>query len=116
MPSFIPGVWRSYGRTVAPKEAPLLLEVAGREVAISGPSKVFFPAHAETKGDLARFYVTMEQPVMRQMGDRPVLMQRFPDGAGGNSFFQKRIPDTAPDWLQTQVMSTPRTAPSRGRS
>ncbi len=98
---------------MALKEAPLLLEVAGREVAISSPSKVFFPARDETKADLARFYVAMERPVMRQMGDRPVLMQRFPDGARGNSFFQKRIPDSAPGWLHTQVMSTPNGTQSR---
>src|SRR6478752_3357446 len=102
-----------YGRGVAAKEEPLVLEVAGREVAISSPSKVFFPARGETKGDLVRFYVAMEEPVMRQMRDRPVLLQRFPDGARGNSFFKKRVPDSAPAWLQTEIMSTPNGTQSR---
>ena len=44
---------------------------------------------------------------MRTMGGRPVLMQRFPHGAGGSSFFQKRVPDNAPEWLETTIVSTP---------
>ena len=44
---------------------------------------------------------------MRAMQDRPVLLQRYPNGAGGPSFFQKRVPDVRPDWLQTAVVSTP---------
>jgi DNA primase len=44
---------------------------------------------------------------MRTMGGRPVLLQRFPDGAGGPSFFQKRVPKNAPDWLETTTVSTP---------
>ena len=52
---------------------------------------------------------------MRAMGGRPVLMQRFPQGAGGPSFFQKRVPDNAPDWLQTDDGADRRTARRRGR-
>ena len=44
---------------------------------------------------------------MAAMGGRPVLLQRFPDGAGGSSFFQKRVPEARPDWLETTVVSTP---------
>jgi DNA ligase D-like protein (predicted polymerase) len=50
---------------------------------------------------------------MRAMGGRPVLMQRFPHGAGGNSFFQKRVGDGAPDWLETTIVSTPNGTTSR---
>jgi DNA ligase D-like protein (predicted polymerase) len=50
---------------------------------------------------------------MRSMGGRPVLLQRFPSGVGGNSFFQKRIPDSAPDWLATTIVSTPNGTTSR---
>jgi DNA ligase D-like protein (predicted polymerase) len=46
-------------------------------------------------------------PLMRAMGGRPVLLERFPEGAGGPSFFQKRVPASAPDWLQTTTVSTP---------
>ena len=90
-----------------PKPAPVLLEIAGREVRITSPDKVFFPERGETKLDLVHHYVRVAEPLMRAMGGRPTLMQRFPDGATGESFFQKRVPKGAPDWLRTTVMSTP---------
>lgn len=83
------------------------LELAGREVKISNPDKVFFPTRGETKLDLILFYVAIGDALMAAMADRPTLMQRFPDGAKGKSFFQKRVPKGAPEWLQTTTMSTP---------
>src|SRR5215510_15403355 len=74
---------------------------------ISHPDKVFFAERGETKGDLAEHYQRVAEPLMRTMGGRPVLLQRFPDGASGPSFFQKRVPKNIPDWLQTTVVSTP---------
>ncbi len=50
---------------------------------------------------------------MAAMGGRPVLLQRFPNGAGGSSFFQKRVPDSSPDWLETTIVSTPNGTTSR---
>jgi Predicted eukaryotic-type DNA primase len=50
---------------------------------------------------------------MRALGGRPVLMERYPDGAGGSSFFQKRVPKNAPDWLQTTTVQTPNGTPSQ---
>ncbi|MBT8240534.1 MAG: ATP-dependent DNA ligase, partial [Acidimicrobiia bacterium] len=88
----------------APK---ITLELAGREVSISNPEKVFFSKRGETKLDLIEYYRAIEEPLMKAMGGRPVLMQRFPDGASGKSFFQKRVPKGAPDWLQTTVVATP---------
>jgi DNA ligase D len=85
----------------------LVLEVAGREIAISSPEKVFFSARGDTKLDLVRYYLAVAEPLMRAAGGRPTLMQRFPHGAEGSSFFQKRVPETRPDWLQTAVVSTP---------
>jgi DNA ligase D len=93
------------GQTVA-------VEAAGREIPITSPDKVFFPERGETKIDLVRYYQAVEQPLLRAMGDRPVLMQRFPDGAGGPSFFQKRVPKNAPDWLRTTVVQTVNGTPS----
>lgn len=90
-----------------------ILELAGREVKISSPDKVFFPKSGRTKLDLIRYYTTLEEPLLEAMGGRPVLMQRFPDGAGGKSFFQKRVPKGAPDWLVTTVVSTPNGTTSR---
>jgi len=83
------------------------MELAGREVSISSPDKVFFSKRGETKLDLIEYYVTIEAPLMRTMGGRPTLMQRFPDGASGKSFFQKRVPKGAPDWLEQTIVSTP---------
>ncbi len=81
-------------------------EVAGRSVAISSPGKVMFPEHGETKLDLARYYVAVGDALMRTVRDRPTLLQRFPNGVTGQSFFQKRIPGSAPEWLQTTTVAT----------
>jgi DNA ligase D len=83
------------------------VEVAGHDVNVSHPEKVFFPERGETKGDLVDHYLRVEEPLMRTMGGRPVLLQRFPEGATGSSFFQKRVPKDIPDWLQTTTVSTP---------
>jgi DNA ligase D len=83
------------------------VEVAGRTLAITHPDKVWFHASGDTKLDLVRYYLSVEDVVMRQMENRPVLLQRFPEGAGGSSFFQKRVPANAPDWLTTTVVATP---------
>ena len=85
----------------------VLLDLDGREVKVSHPDKVFFPATGHTKMDLVEFYRSIEEPFMRAMRGRPVLLERYPDGAGGKSWFQKRVPKGAPEWLQTTVVSTP---------
>jgi DNA ligase D len=90
-----------------------LLELAGREVRITSPGKVLFAERGETKLDLVRYYAALEGPLMRTMGGRPVLMQRFPQGAGGPSFFQKRVPDKVPEWLETTTVQTVNGTPSR---
>jgi DNA ligase D len=89
------------------------LEIAGRAVAITTPEKVFFDDRGDTKLDLVRYYLAVAEPFMRAAGNRPALMQRFPDGAGGSSFFQKRVPKNAPEWLQTMTVSTPNGTTSR---
>ena len=87
--------------------APIVIEAAGREVRVTNPNKVFFSKRGETKLDLIRYYLAIEEPLMATMAGRPTLLQRFPDGAGGKSFYQKRVPKGAPEWLQTTTMSTP---------
>jgi DNA ligase D len=91
----------------------LELEVAGRTVTVSSPDKVFFPKTGQTKRDLVEYYRAVEAPLLRAMAGRPVLLQRFPNGVGGTSFFQKRVPDSAPDWLETTTVSTPNGTTSR---
>jgi DNA ligase D len=88
------------------------IEAAGRTLVLSSPAKTFFPERGETKLDLARYYLAVEEPLMRALGGRPVLMERYPDGAGGSSFFQKRVPKNAPEWLQTTTVQTPNGTPS----
>jgi DNA ligase D-like protein (predicted polymerase) len=90
-----------------------VIELAGREVRITSPDKVLFNERGETKLDLVRYYAAVAEPLLRTMGGRPVLMQRFPQGASGKSFFQKRVPDNAPDWLQTTTVETVNGTPSR---
>lgn len=95
-----------------PPEA-VTVEADGRAVTITHPHKVFFPQRGETKLDLVRYYQAVREPFLRTMGDRPTLMQRFPNGVGGTSFFQKRVGAGAPEWLQTTVVRTPNGTSSR---
>src|SRR4051812_18949370 len=90
-----------------------VLEIAGREVPITSPGKVYFSGLGATKLDLVEYYLAVGDPLMRTMGGRPVLMQRFPQGAGGPNFFQKRVPDNAPEWLSTTTVQTVNGTPSR---
>lgn len=83
------------------------VEVAGRAVRVSSPDKVYFPARGETKLDLVEYYLAVGDAVMAHLGGRPVMLQRFPEGARGDSFFQKRIPTSAPAWLTTTEVATP---------
>jgi DNA ligase D len=89
------------------------VELAGRAVRVTSPDKVMFPDIGTTKLDLVRYYEAVEAPLMRAMGGRPVLMERYPHGVGGSSFFQKRVPEDAPDWLETTIVSTPNGTTSR---
>jgi DNA ligase D len=84
-----------------------VVEVDGHSIVITSPDKVFFEERGETKLDLVRYYQRVAGPLLAAMGGRPVLLQRFPHGASGSSFFQKRVPENRPDWLQTAVVSTP---------
>lgn len=90
---------------------PVALIAEGRTVEITNPNKVMFPAVGPervgaTKLDLANYYLSVGEPLMRWIRDRPVLLERYPNGVGGQSFYQKRIPDTAPDWLTTTTVQT----------
>jgi bifunctional non-homologous end joining protein LigD len=88
------------------KEA-IEIETAGRKVRLSNPSKVFFPDAGHTKLDVARYYVAVGEAALRHVRERPTTMKRFVDGAGGDFFFQKRVPKGAPEWLQTATVHFP---------
>jgi len=90
-----------------------VIELDGRAVGVSHPDKVFFGDRGETKLDLIRYYEAVRQPFLAATAGRPVLLQRFPNGAGGSSFFQKRVPTNAPEWLTTTTVMTVNGTPSR---
>jgi DNA ligase D len=80
--------------------------VCGHTIEISNPDKVYFPALGATKFDLVDYYLSIAEALSRTAGGRPALLQRFPGGAGGKSFFQKRVPAGAPSWLHTTTVRT----------
>jgi len=83
------------------------LEVDGRSVRLSNPDKVFFPARGETKLDLARYVLAVAPGALRGVYERPTVMRRYPDGALGEAFFQKRVPARRPDWIETTRVTFP---------
>jgi bifunctional non-homologous end joining protein LigD len=83
------------------------LEVAGREVEITNPGKVFFPETGHTKIDLVRYYVAVADGAVRGVADRPMALKRFVNGATGDFFFQKRAPTNRPDWIETVELAFP---------
>ena len=83
------------------------LEAVGHAVRITNPDKVFFPARGETKLDLARYYLAVADGAVRGVCERPTVLKRFPDGATGEPFFQKRVPANRPEWLETVVVTFP---------
>jgi len=83
------------------------LEVDGHAITITHPDKIFFPERDESKMDLIHYYQAVAEPFLRTVQNRPLLLERYPAGAGGKSWFQKRVPANAPDWLTTAVVATP---------
>jgi bifunctional non-homologous end joining protein LigD len=84
-----------------------VLVVAGREVAISNPGKVLFPEANYTKLDLARYYLAVADGALRGAGGRPNVLVRYPDGIGGEFFYQKRAPSARPDWIEVATIRFP---------
>jgi DNA ligase D-like protein (predicted polymerase) len=86
---------------------PEILTIDGHEVTISNPGKVFFPATGHTKLDLVRFYLAVADGAVRGVARRPMALKRFPNGADGEFFFQKRAPDSRPAWIETVTLAFP---------
>jgi bifunctional non-homologous end joining protein LigD len=84
-----------------------VLEVAGRDVTISNPDKVYFPRTGHTKGDLVRYYLAVADGALRGVRARPMALKRFVNGAEGEPFFQKRAPENRPDWIETVTLRFP---------
>ena len=84
-----------------------------REVRVSSPDRVLWPAagmadgRAVTKLDLAEYLVGVADPMLRALGDRPVTLQRFPEGIEGEEFFSKNPPKGVPEWTRTVMCTYP---------
>src|SRR3989441_5310228 len=89
----------------APREE--IIEAAGRQVTISNPDKVFFPRTGHTKLDLVRYYLAVADGALRGVAGRPMALKRYPNGAEGQFFFQKRAPTSRPEWIETVELSFP---------
>jgi DNA ligase D len=93
---------------MAEKGEAVELEVGGRTVRISNPDRVYFSARGETKLDLANYYISVGEGIVRALRERPCMLHRFPSGVDGEKVHQKRVPKGAPPWLQTVRITFPR--------
>ena len=90
-----------------PEREHITLELDGHEVRLTSPSKVVFPKHGHTKLDLCDYYLDVADACIAHLRDRPTTMKRFHSGADGEFFFQKRVPNNAPPWLEQWTMTFP---------
>jgi len=84
------------------------LEVGDRELRISSPDRVYFPALGATKLDLVHYYLAVGEGIVRALYERPCMLHRFPSGVTGEKVHQKRVPGGAPPWLETVRVNFPR--------
>jgi bifunctional non-homologous end joining protein LigD len=84
-----------------------IVEVSGRKVAVSNPDKVMFAGPGYTKRDLVAYYLAVAAGALRGAGGRPMALKRYVNGADGEFFFQKRAPESRPDWIRTVEISFP---------
>ena len=83
------------------------LQVGSRLVKITNPDRVYFPATGATKLDLADYYLSVSDGIVRALRERPCMLHRFPEGTGGERIYQKRLPKGAPDWVETVQVQFP---------
>lgn len=84
-----------------------VLTAAGREVTITNPRKVLFPQAGHTKLDVARYYVAVAEGALRAAGNRPNVLVRYPNGIDGEFFYQKRAPQSRPEWIDVVELKFP---------
>jgi DNA ligase D len=90
------------------KPPPIELEVGEHTVRLSSPDRVYFSERGETKLDLARYYLSVGDGIVRALRDRPCMLHRFPKGVDGPKVHQKRLPAGAPPWVETVRLHFPR--------
>jgi bifunctional non-homologous end joining protein LigD len=86
---------------IPPEATELNLQVEGREVKLTNLRKLFWPKLGFTQGDLIRYYAEMAPWLLPHLVDRAMVMKRYPQGAAGKFFFQKRAPEPRPEWIET---------------
>ncbi len=84
-----------------------ILEIGGREVAVSNPDKVYFPQPGYTKLDLVRYFLAVADGALAGVRGRPMALKRFVDGIDKEPFFQKRAPQNHPDWMRVATLTFP---------
>ena len=92
---------------MASKREAVVLDVAGREVTVTNPSKVYFPEAGITKLDVVQYYVAVAEGALRGSGGRPNVLVRYADGIHGEFFYQKRAPTARPDWIEVVSLRFP---------
>ena len=83
------------------------LNVGGRDIPITNPRKILFPEARHTKLDLARYYLAVADGALRGAAHRPNVLVRYPDGIGGEFFYQKRAPKSRPAWIDVVSLQFP---------
>jgi bifunctional non-homologous end joining protein LigD len=83
------------------------IEVEGREIRVTNPDKIYFPNDEVTKLELVRYYIDVAEAALVGCRDRPEILHRYPGGVDGESFYQKRLPKGAPEWVQTTTIRFP---------
>ena len=84
-----------------------MLELNGHEVTVTNPGKIFFPRLGKTKLDLVNYYLSVAEAALRGVADRPMNLKRYPNGAEGDPFYQKRAPAPRPEWIKTATVRFP---------
>lgn len=85
----------------------IALEIAGRQVAVSNPDKVYFPRTGHTKLNLVNYYLSVAPGALAGVYARPMALKRFVNGAEAEPFFQKRAPSNLPPWMATAELKFP---------
>src|ERR1041384_1154801 len=98
---------KSRRSTTSKGSEPEQLVVGGRDVAITNPGKVLFPGPKYTKRDLVNYYLAVADGALRGAGNRPNVLVRYPNGIKGEFFYQKRAPESRPDWIDVVELSFP---------
>ncbi|HEV7197026.1 MAG TPA: non-homologous end-joining DNA ligase [Pedococcus sp.] len=92
----------------ASKSPSIEIEVGDRDVRISNPDRVYFPARGESKLDLVNYYLSVGDGIVNALRERPCMLHRFPEGVSGEKVHQKRVPQGAPPWIETVRVKFPR--------